>query len=159
QGNLLRAAAIPVLASEGGATNEARWEMYETVLPYLKKARDFPFLLSAAEAAHAIGRQNEAQDILGSIPAGRLTPYYRAQFLKLKATILKDVEQHAAIEKLRALYAEAISLCEKGLAGEITDKDASQDTWRHLLVDLLQNRLNARAFLEGQPLESLQGDL
>lgn len=159
QGNLLRAGAIPVLASEGGVANEARWEMYETVLPQLKKARDFPFLLSAAEAAHAIGKQNEALEILGSIPAGRLTPYYRVQFLKLKATILKDVEQHAAIEKLRAIYSEAIPLCEKGLAGEITDKDASEETWKNLLVDLLQNRLNALAFLEGQASESFLGDL
>lgn len=159
QGNLLRAGAIPVLASEGGASNEARWEMYETVLPHLRKAHDLPFLLSAVEAAHAIGKQNEAQEILDSIPFGRLTPYYRVQFLKLKATILKDVEQHAAIEKLRALYAEAIPLCEKGLAGEITDGDATESTWKGLLIDLLQNRLNALAFLEGQPLESLQGDI
>jgi hypothetical protein len=155
----VRAAAIPLAAGEAGLASDSRWELFEAVLPQMRDARDFPFLLSAAELAHAIGKQNEAEQVLDWIPARTLTPYYRAKHIKLRAAMLKDTKQHAALPEIRALYEEGIPLCEQGLSGAIADRDASKSDWKNLLCDLLQNRLNALAFLEGRSLGTLGADL
>jgi hypothetical protein len=154
-----RAAAISVLASEARTASDLRWELYEAVLPEMRKSRDVPFLLSAADLALGMGLPERAKEISDWIPVKELTPYYHVVYLNLRAGVLKDMEQHAALPEIRAIYEEAIPLCERGYSGAIRDPDASEPDWKSLLCDLLENRLAALAFLDREPPESLAGDL
>jgi hypothetical protein len=159
QREFAKASAIPVLASKEGLLSESRWELFAAVLPEMRKGGDFAFLLSAGEVAQAIGKQKETKEILDSIAVEKLTPYYRIQYLKLRAAMLKDTKQHEGLGEILALYAEAIALCEQARSGEVRDGDASEADWTGLLCDLLQGRLNALSFLQGQTSEALHNEI
>lgn len=159
RGKLLQATSIPMLAAQGGLASEARWNLFEPVLEEASKAGDSPFLLAAVDLAQSIGKQHEVERILGEIAGEKLTPFYRAKFLKIRAALLKDVGQHEAVPEIKRLYDEAIPLCERGLSGAISDPDAIDADWRELLKELLNNRLNTLAFLEGAPWQLINKDL
>jgi hypothetical protein len=169
-GEAPKAAAIATLADSSRLDNRAIYALYHSVLENARP-KDPTFYLRAAELAQLVGHQSETLSILKRIvnragpsvhnknSGAALTPYYRVQYLKILATIMKDTKQHAAIPQLRRIYEKAIPLAKKGVAGKLVDKEASEENWKSLLSDLLHGRLTVRAFLDHSPMKMIMADL
>ncbi len=137
------------------------------------------FLLRAAELAQTVGRHDDCKSLLadldsllspnakpskksknGDHPPDSFENYYdRALFLKTKAALLKDMEQHKVLPEINSSYAEAVALARQGLAGTFKDEKATLAEWNDLLLEILQERLNTRIFLEHAARQELEADI
>lgn len=137
------------------------------------------FLLRAAELAQTVGRHDDCKSLLadldsllspnakpskksrnGNQPSDSFGNYYdRALFLKTKAARLKDMEQDKALPEINRSYAEAIAIARQGMAGTLKDEGATLAEWKDLLLEILQERLNTRIFLEHAAHEELEADI
>jgi hypothetical protein len=115
-------------------------------------------LVRTAELAQKVGRNEDAGNLLCDLRS-TTEGYDHVVVMKTLAAFLKDTRQHKALGEIEESYDKAVEIARAGMTGSSEDGGTTREEWKDLFLEVIQERLNTRLFLEHASPEDLAQDL